>query len=695
MAPIPVQNQTSGILLKQPVPIAGATFLMALAIAFGMWRLVDGELQHAARVRFDLRAGQITANLQRELASCESTLRGASGLFAVSPSITGDSWHQYVERLDLDNALPALRALGYATAGPIGESIPEGKFASVTLMQPLLPDAPPLGSNPGDDRTRRTALLHAVNTADMALDVHVAPFDAAVPNGRIDFRLYLPVYTNPVQPSTAQDRRSSLAGFLLAVVDVRRLFDEVTAHERHIDTQVFVGAASTPLYRTDFSDDDAADETPVFRKTDVLHFGGETITVVYTTDERFSGPAEDYTSTALLIAGILGPVLLAWIAFLLARDRSSTSFAAGRAQTQLTLNEARMMGIIRSSMEAIITIDETQRIVIFNPMAEQIFGCSAMDAIGTPLSRFIPERFRADHAQQVDQFGVTGVSERQMGGQRVLFGLRTNGDEFPIEASISQIRDGAGRLFTVMLRDVTGRVKADNALKQSREELRELSANLQNVREEEKTRIARELHDDLGQQLTALKMDLASVEQALDADSVPKSQLLDQMRGMRRLVDATVASVRRIAADLRPVMLDDLGLLPAIEWLANDFTNRYGIDVERRIDPGDGSFTRNGATTLFRIVQEALTNVARHAEATAVTLTIRTEGGCCILRVTDNGRGVSQSDARHEKSFGLLGIRERAHMLGGSVAIDTATGRGFSITVTFPLHAVQQQEAQP
>ena len=351
-----------------------------------------------------------------------------------------------------------------------------------------------------------------------------------------------------------------------------------------------------------------------------------------------------------------------------------------------------MMGIIRSSMEAVITVDESQTVVIFNPAAERVFGVSAMEAIGAPLSRFIPERFRAAHARHVEQFGVTGVSERQMGRQRVLFGLRGDGSEFPIEASISQIRDGTGKLYTVMLRDVTERVRAENALKQSREELRDLSANLQNVREEEKTRIARELHDDLGQQLTALKMDLSAVELGLAGIVAPNTGVREQLGGMHRLIDSTVASVRRIAADLRPVMLDDLGLVPAIEWLVNDFTHRYRITVDRDIAPADTAFTSAAATTVFRIVQEALTNVARHADATHVKLALKVEDGYCMLRIADNGHGAAETvhDERDRPSFGLIGIRERAHMLDGTVTIDNRPGTGFTITVALPLHTIQQ-----
>lgn len=362
--------------------------------------------------------------------------------------------------------------------------------------------------------------------------------------------------------------------------------------------------------------------------------------------------------------------------------------------------EARMLAIVRASREAIITIDAREGILMFNPMAECIFGVSATDAIGTLIKRFIPERYRAAHSQHVAQFGAAGVSDIEL-GRRILYGLRANGEEFPIEASISQIDDQHGKLYTVMLRDVTDRIEAEKSLHASREELRALSANLQNVREEEKTRIARELHDDLGQQLTALKMDLSIVEGALAglpvSDEKVQHDMAEQLRNMQSLVDATVASVRRIAADLRPVMLDDLGLVAAIEWLANDFTNRYGIEVHLRIEHGEVLFSREGATAMFRIVQEALTNVARHAHATQVMVAIFRDDNAYVISIEDNGRGVDTPLVPDGKSFGLLGMRERARKLGGFVTLDAArtadvsgprAGKGFLVTARFPLHAV-------
>lgn len=691
---------------RRPALVAAVTFAVVLVAALGAWHWAGEQSLRAANSRFDQNTGHITADLQREFAAGELLLRGGRGLLSVTPAanVDADAWRRYVAQLDLNETSSVVRALGYAdvdvtgvarltgsTGNVSGQAAPPQAIAPVTQMAPATVDAMPVGYDLASAPASRTALLHAIDTGAGALDVDAAPFGDSDSNPHARLYVYFPVYSDAGLPSTPQARRANIKRLLVAALDTGSVFDNALARQRRIDLQVFSGTPAILIYSSAAADD-LVETAPVIRKTDTLRVGGVPITLSYTTSSRYLRAGDEFAETTVLIAGVAAACLFSAMAFLIARERDGGSVAASKARSQSTLNEARMMGIIRSSMEAIITVDERQNIVIFNPMAEQVFGCTAMEAVGASLSRFIPERFRAGHARHVEQFGVTGVSDRQMGKQRVLFGLRSNGEEFPIEASISQIRDGDGKLYTVMLRDITERVKAENAQRQSREELRELSANLQNVREEEKTRIARELHDDLGQQLTALKMDISSVEQDLETTAEPR--LLQQLRGMRRLIDATVASVRRIAADLRPVMLDDLGLIPAIEWLANDFTNRYGIDVERRIEVGDTRFAPAGATTLFRIVQEALTNVARHAEATLVTLTVRVEGGVCVLQIADNGLGANHSPTSTEKSFGLLGIRERAYMLGGAVDIQTSNDRGFALTVTFPAAAVQQQEMQ-
>jgi two-component system sensor histidine kinase UhpB len=240
--------------------------------------------------------------------------------------------------------------------------------------------------------------------------------------------------------------------------------------------------------------------------------------------------------------------------------------------------------------------------------------------------------------------------------------------------------------------DVTERRLADKALRESREELKRLSANIQRAREEEKTRIARELHDDLGQQLAALKIECARNDNRVEGvDSLEPG---GNISNIYALIDQLVVSVRRIATDLRPAMLDDLGLLPAIEWFVERFSSRHGILVVQHIDAEDIGFNYDSATAVFRIVQEALTNVARHSGATKVTLEIARREENCIVRIVDNGRGCP-SDARPApNSFGLVGIRERVSALRGKLKVQTAPDQGFAITISLPLASVEARDQE-
>ena len=355
-----------------------------------------------------------------------------------------------------------------------------------------------------------------------------------------------------------------------------------------------------------------------------------------------------------------------------------------RADQTLNRTVARLGGILDSAMDAIITVDEHQLVVLFNGAAERIFGCPRADAIGAPLEKFIPARFRGEHANHVRQFGSTSTTTRRMGAQRIVTGLRSNGEEFPIDASISQISEGDAKFYTVILRDVTERVNAVNALSRSQQELRELAAAASSVREQEKSRIARELHDELGQSLTALKMDMNWMAERIPAGQADFSAKLAAMQAM---LDGTVAATRRISADLRPLMLDDLGLLPAVEWLAQTFTERTGIDCDLNLTSAELELEEPYATALFRILQESLTNVARHARASRVDVTMGRAGGMVTLTIQDNGQGFSTQDPRKPNSYGLMGLRERAYLLNGRTEIDSAPGKGTRVQVQIPLVA--------
>ena len=334
---------------------------------------------------------------------------------------------------------------------------------------------------------------------------------------------------------------------------------------------------------------------------------------------------------------------------------------------------ARLGGLVESAMDGIITIDEGQRIVLFNRAAEKIFGWPALQVMGRPLDMLIPQRYRGGHKAQVRRFGDTGVTSRRMGDQTVLYGLRANGHEFPIEASISQVDTPDGKLYTVILRDVTDRVRA-------REELAAFAAEASGIREQEKSRIARELHDELAQQLTALKMDTIWLRDNL-GDPVRATAKLGEMLAM---LDLSVAATRRIAADLRPLVLDDLGLAPAIEWVVQNFSQRSGVPCDLDIDE-DLDLQEPYATAVFRIVQESLANVAKHARATRVQVKVVLQGNRLDLSVQDDGAGFRVEDPRKPQSLGLVGLRERAHLLRGDVQVASEPGRGTRVEATIPI----------
>jgi signal transduction histidine kinase len=270
-----------------------------------------------------------------------------------------------------------------------------------------------------------------------------------------------------------------------------------------------------------------------------------------------------------------------------------------------------------------------------------------------------------------------------MGDVTTLWALRADSDEeFPIEASISQALEDGRRYYTVILRDITVRKQAENALLASQRELRELSARVLEAREDEKARIARELHDELGQLLTALKMDLSWVR-----ERVPESELTPKLDEMGRLLDQTVASTRRIAADLRPLMLDDLGLADAASWLVDDFGKRYGIASRIEL-PGDGALEnmpKSTATAVYRAIQESLTNIARHAGAKNARVVIAAENGSLEVEVEDDGRGIAPEDLAKARSLGLKGMRERIAFLGGSFEVARAPRGGTRLRIKVPL----------
>ena len=304
-------------------------------------------------------------------------------------------------------------------------------------------------------------------------------------------------------------------------------------------------------------------------------------------------------------------------------------------------------------MDAIITIDHYQNTVMFNPAAEKMFRCDAMDALGKPLDRFISERFHTAYHRHVERFGTTGVTSRAMGRELTLFGLRSDGEEFPIDASISQLDHNGAKLFTVVLRDITARKASEAALRASNLKLRELSTYADSAREAERIRTAREIHDDIAATLTAVKMDLVAMTSLAKSDSRALEQRLPRSI---KLTDFAISTTRRIINDLRPSILDNIGVWAAIEWQAGETAQHAGIahTVEIADDLLAEELPAPRTTALFRIVQGALFNVWRHAQATHVSVRAYRKLNDVVVEIEDDGKGAIEIDPTKDGHWGVL-----------------------------------------
>lgn len=350
------------------------------------------------------------------------------------------------------------------------------------------------------------------------------------------------------------------------------------------------------------------------------------------------------------------------------------------ARKQLEDAFARFAAFVLSTEYAIITETLTGTITSWSPGAGRLYGYGAEEVEGHPMSILFPTDRRDEFAELLER-----ISRGEHIEHHETVRLRRDGSRVRVSLSVSPVKDGAGNVIgaTSIARDVGERRQAAEALALSEAQLRAFAGRLRAARESERTHIAREIHDELGQALTALKMDLFSIRQsAVQPAGDPLRRKTDQMAG---LIDQMVDKVRTLATDLRPAVLDQLGLSAAVEWAARRFAERTGIECLLDLLPHAVRVDSARSTDLFRIFQEALTNVARHAQATRVDVHLRATPGELVLEVHDNGRGISDREIDDPQAFGLLGMRERVLPWGGELGVRAAPQGGTSVTVCIPL----------
>lgn len=311
-----------------------------------------------------------------------------------------------------------------------------------------------------------------------------------------------------------------------------------------------------------------------------------------------------------------------------------------------------------------------------NPAYAHMHGYSSEELAGKPIFAMTAPEIMSE-AQ-----GHMVLAETRGNYQFDSLHVHKDGHTFPVQVDVINIRgdDDALQCRIISVRDISKSKEFEIALARAREQLRSLSAYQEHLLEEERKRIAREVHDELGQKLVALQMGLSNLRLRHGADQA----LLGKVDELHALLENTFDVVRHVASNLRPAALD-LGLVQAIDWLAEDFSHRW--ETLCRVDTGGIEVVLDDsvATTVFRVVQESLTNVSRHAAATEVDISLQCDKRQLHLRVRDNGRGFDPARVREERGFGLLGMRERVLALGGRLYIDSAPGQGTTVRIDLPI----------
>lgn len=403
---------------------------------------------------------------------------------------------------------------------------------------------------------------------------------------------------------------------------------------------------------------------------------------------------------------------------------------SGKAKRKFLVNEENLRPLIEGLREyAIFQLDATGHIISWNAGAERMKGYRAEEVLGKHLSLFYdPEDVKRGRPEQNLAEAVRAGEGNDEGWR-----IRKDGSRFWASVVISALRepDGNARGFLKVTRDMTERhereitleetkeklelrveqravvlgkvnlelrqeiaerIRIEGQLRKSLEQVRALAARLQHVREEERTLVAREMHDELGQACTAIKMDLASIGRKA---SRTQAQLRSKVASATQLVDQMIAAVRRIAAELRPRTLDDLGLSAALEWQAQEFETRTGISCAIVLPQQQVVLDSERATAIFRIFQESLTNVARHAQATRVHARLEVQLDQLVLVIRDNGRGFDPEEIKARRSLGLVGMKERALLLKGELTIDGVPGSGTTLTLRIPLSRASLPSKEP
>ena len=359
-----------------------------------------------------------------------------------------------------------------------------------------------------------------------------------------------------------------------------------------------------------------------------------------------------------------------------------------QAEALLYAKEQDFRAIVENTPDQIIRYDREFRRTYVNPAVSRAYGLPAEALIGKPFGSVIQDvglDVREDEVAQIRQRIAAVFDTGKSYEYEITWPMPTGRRYYSVRFSPELDLNGSVINVLAIARDLTERKLAEEKLKATSEQLRALSARMQSAREEEATRIAREIHDELGAALSSLRWDLEDVDEAISENQSLPQELRKKIAAMVTLTDTTINTVRRISSEMRPIALDVLGLIEAIEWQARQFQDRTGIIVQFDCTLENIDLSLEQSTAVFRIFQEGLTNILRHAEATRVNIQMGQEDREFILTINDNGRGITDDEKSGQRTLGLLGMRERATLIGGKIDITGFEGQGTIVTLRIPI----------
>jgi PAS domain S-box-containing protein len=694
-----------------------------VVISILLYFAVNAWLTSVARTEFTHKVNNMHSSIRARLESYTHILRATGALFNASSSVTRKEFQVYVQNLHLDRNFPSVINVNFArqlsraekedfeqsvrmdtsvhsTGYPNFSITPGGDrpaYTVLTYLEPMNVDPTAFGYDLASDPPVRIALDLARDEGNIVSSVRVIHVRGDYQSVTIAMRMALYRSHTPLQ--TIDDRRAAYYGSVGIGFDFHRLMREAIGQAdnlRYMRIKIIDRGyeeryvEKTGIQRSHLLFDSSADlsnspllEEPV-RENALLTekfsvpFGSRIWDIEFIADKSLLLKESDRSlPTLVLIVGLLTTGLLYGFYYFLISSKERAVELANEMTKDLRRSEAHLAEAQQMANLGSWQLDPSSQTMEWSLETFRIFGHPPTTALS--FNDFLQHVHEEDRQTVKDGMEQAIVSSAEFDYEHRI--VRQDGTIRWVQTLCRPVKNDRRKKVRGTIMDITERKITMQALQRSQELLRELTAHQDRIKEEERRRIAREIHDELGQTLLALRIEISMLE-ARTSQKHPR--LNARIRSALQQLDATVKAVRGIINDLRPAVLD-LGLVAAIEWQVAEFRRRSDIECELFIDDPDIDVDNDSATTLFRILQESLTNIIRHAHASRIAVALYSQEGWLTLKIMDNGVGMSPDAQKKPESFGLVGIEERVLALNGKFSITSMPNSGTTLLVTVPL----------